>query len=89
MINIYALLGISPFTFAGMTLVLSLWDDTEVYMLWLDSKYSPLNLPSSNPGVARGTCPESSGRPADVESQVPDATVQYSNIRYGAIGTTF
>jgi len=72
----------------GMTLVLSLWDDHAVDMLWLDSNY-PLDKPATAPGVARGTCDQSSGKPADVESQFPDATVKYSNIKFGAIGTTF
>merc|ERR1711998_527836 len=71
----------------GMVLVLSLWDDHDVNMLWLDSDY-PTNKSPSTPGVARGTCSTSSGKPADVESQHPDAYVTYFNIRYGEIGTT-
>ena len=72
----------------GMVLVMSLWDDHAVYMLWLDSNY-PLDKSPSQPGVARGTCPTSSGRPSDVESRYPGASVTYSNIKYGEIGTTF
>jgi cellulose 1,4-beta-cellobiosidase len=34
----------------GMVLVLSLWDDHEANMLWLDSDY-PLNLPREKTGV--------------------------------------
>jgi cellulose 1,4-beta-cellobiosidase len=49
----------------GMVLVMSLWDDHEADMLWLDST-SPPN--STRPGATRGSCPTSSGRPTDVES---------------------
>ncbi len=72
----------------GMVLVMSLWDDHAAYMLWLDSDY-PLDKSPSTPGVARGTCPTSSGRPADVESQHPNAYVTYSNIKYGELGSTY
>ena len=71
----------------GMVLVLSLWDDHAVNMLWLDSDYPPDKSPSA-PGVARGTCPTSSGKPDDVEKNHPDASVTYSNIKYGPIGST-
>ena len=53
---------------AGMVLVLSLWDDYAVNMLWLDSDY-PTDEPATQPGIARGNCSTSSGVPADVESQ--------------------
>ena len=72
----------------GMVLVMSLWDDHAVHMLWLDSDYPPNKSPSS-PGVARGTCPITSGVPEDVESQHPDASVTYSNIKYGELGSTY
>lgn len=72
----------------GMVLVLSLWDDHAANMLWLDSNY-PLDRDASQPGVARGTCPTSSGKPTDVESQSPNAQVTYSNIRWGPIGSTY
>ena len=72
----------------GMVLALSLWDDHAAYMLWLDSDY-PLNKSPSSPGVARGTCPTTSGRPSDVESKYPDSSVTYSNIKYGELGSTY
>jgi len=72
----------------GMVLVLSLWDDHEVYMLWLDSTY-PLDKSPSAPGVARGPCSTDSGRPKDVESKFPNSDVKYSNIKVGTIGSTF
>ena len=72
----------------GMVLVMSLWDDKAVYMLWLDSDY-PADKSPSIPGVARGTCPTSSGRPNDVRSQHPGASVTYSNIKYGELDSTY
>lgn len=72
----------------GMVLVMSLWDDHAVYMLWLDSNFPPDKSPST-PGVARGTCATTSGRPQDVERQHPDASVTYSNIKYGELGSTY
>jgi cellulose 1,4-beta-cellobiosidase len=72
----------------GMVLVLSLWDDYYANMLWLDSDY-PTNETASTPGVARGTCAITSGVPANVESESPNSYVTYSNIRVGAINSTF
>merc|ERR1712188_350494 len=43
----------------GMVLVLSLWDDHDANMLWLDSD-SPTSQDPSTPGVARGACSKSS-----------------------------
>jgi len=71
----------------GMVLVMSLWDDHAADMLWLDSNY-PTSAPASQPGISRGPCSTSSGKPSDVESEHPDATVKYSNIRFGEIGST-
>jgi cellulose 1,4-beta-cellobiosidase len=70
-----------------MVLVLSLWNDQAVHMLWLDSSYPPDKSPSA-PGVTRGICPTSSGAPDQVENQYPNAYVTYSNIKYGEIGST-
>ena len=60
----------------GLVLVMSLWDDHAVDMLWLDSKY-PAN--GTKLGTERGPV-TSSGKPEDVESQSPDATV-YGDIK--------
>lgn len=72
----------------GHVLVMSLWDDHAVSMLWLDSTY-PTDKDPSTPGVGRGTCGTDSGKPDDVETNSPDATVIYSNIKIGPIGSTF
>ncbi|GAM28417.1 hypothetical protein SAMD00019534_115930, partial [Acytostelium subglobosum LB1] len=72
----------------GMVLVMSLWDDYAVDMLWLDSSY-PTNVPANQPGVARGGCSTTSGSPSYVESQYPNAYVVYSNIKVGPHNSTF
>jgi cellulose 1,4-beta-cellobiosidase len=72
----------------GHVLVMSLWDDHAVNMLWLDSTY-PTDKSADTPGVGRGTCATDSGKPEDVETNSPDATVIYSNIKFGPIGSTF
>ncbi|KAK3389719.1 glycoside hydrolase family 7 protein [Podospora didyma] len=68
-----------------MVLAMSIWDDHAVNMLWLDSTYP---VDSTKPGAARGACSTSSGVPADVEAQVPNSNVIYSNIRFGPINST-
>ncbi|KAF9069965.1 glycoside hydrolase, partial [Rhodocollybia butyracea] len=59
-----------------MVLVLSLWDGYAVNMLWLDSDF-PTDGPASPaaPGDTRGACPITSGVPATVEAQSPNAQV--------------
>ncbi|KAH7098581.1 glycoside hydrolase [Auriculariales sp. MPI-PUGE-AT-0066] len=69
-------------------LALSIWDDHTAYMLWLDSNY-PVDRDASTPGTARGTCATTSGRPTDVEANSPNAQVIYSNIKFGAINSTY
>ena len=71
----------------GVTLVLSQWLDYEEHMLWLDATSYPPGTPPG-PGVARGPCATTTGVPADVISQNPDATVVYSKITVAPIGTT-
>uniref|UniRef100_A0A7S2B9T9 cellulose 1,4-beta-cellobiosidase (non-reducing end) n=1 Tax=Florenciella parvula TaxID=236787 RepID=A0A7S2B9T9_9STRA len=71
----------------GLVLVMSIWDDYDVNMLWLDSTY-PTDADPSTPGVYRGTCSTDSGVPADVESENPNAYVTYSDIKVGPIGST-
>merc|ERR1712048_163564 len=73
----------------GAVLVMSLWDDHYANMLWLDSTY-PVDVTDckANPGACRGNCPITSGVPADVEKNIPNATVRFSDIKYGRIGTT-
>jgi len=72
----------------GMVLVMSLWDDHAAQMLWLDSNY-PVSGDPSKPGIARGTCATTSGKPSDVESQYPNSSVTFSNIKWGDLNSTF
>jgi cellulose 1,4-beta-cellobiosidase len=72
----------------GMVLVMSIWDDHESSMLWLDSDF-PLTLDRSLPGVQRGPCSRDSGKPADVESKYPNSSVKYMNVKTGPINLTF
>ncbi|KAF2201360.1 glycoside hydrolase [Delitschia confertaspora ATCC 74209] len=72
----------------GMVLALSVWDDHAVNMLWLDSTF-PTDADPSKPGIKRGTCATTSGAPSDVETNNADSAVTYSNIKVGAIGSTF
>ncbi|KAH8684232.1 glycoside hydrolase [Tricladium varicosporioides] len=73
---------------AGMVLVMSIWDDHTANMLWLDAPYPPTK-DASAPGVARGTCGADSGVPDAVEAASGSASVTYSNIKWGPIGSTF
>jgi len=72
----------------GMTLVMSLWDDSDVNMRWLDS-ISPKDANPNKPGVKRGTCPIDSGNPWEMENQYPNSYVVYSNIRIGELDSTY
>merc|ERR1712232_576853 len=72
----------------GQVLALSLWDDVEVNMLWLDSVY-PLDKPAVSPGVRRGTCPGGvSSTPTYVRNNFPDGYVLFANAAIGEIGST-
>lgn len=73
---------------SGMVLVMSLWDDYYANMAWLDSN-DPTTGDASTPGVARGTCSTSSGVPATVEADGASSKVIFSNIKVGAINSTF
>jgi len=70
----------------GMVLVMSLWDDHDVNMLWLDSTY-PTNGTCKS-GACRGTCPTNSGDPKDIEASNPGAHYKISNLKTGEIGST-
>ncbi|KAF2136299.1 glycoside hydrolase family 7 protein [Aplosporella prunicola CBS 121167] len=71
---------------AGMALVMSLWDDHEANMLWLDSTYP---IDSTSAGAARGTCETTSGVPAEVERDFASSSVTYSAIKFGSLNSTF
>jgi len=68
----------------GMVLVMSLWDDAEANMLWLDADY-PTSRSPTVPGVNRGPCNQDTGRPSFLRAKFPDARVKYSNIKVGSL----
>jgi cellulose 1,4-beta-cellobiosidase len=70
----------------GMVLVMSIWDDHDVDMLWLDSTYPTTQTTIGGP---RGSCATTSGKPSDVENNSPNSFVKYSDIKIGDIGSTF
>jgi len=72
----------------GMVLVFSLWDDPSTNMHWLDSIY-PENADTSYPGVVKGPCPTTGGKPSDIEKLYPNSYVQFNNIKVGPIGSTY
>jgi len=72
----------------GMVLVLSLWDDSQVNMLWLDAAF-PADQPRSTPGVARGPCPgDHTSTPQWLRDNKADSHVTFSDIKVGTIGST-
>jgi len=72
----------------GHVMALSLWDDVDVNMLWLDSCY-PLDKPCSAPGVHRGQCPGGeSSTPSYVREKFPDGWTSFANAAIGEIGST-
>merc|ERR1712085_55237 len=72
----------------GQVAVLSLWDDVEVNMLWLDSAY-PLDKDPTDPGVLRGECPGGeTSTPTYVREKHPDGYVIFRSAAIGEIGST-
>jgi len=71
----------------SMALVISLWDDHEVGMIWLDAT-DPYPIPAGSSGAPRGTCNQTSGNYSFVEKVHGDSYGLFSDIRYGEIGTT-
>ncbi|QRV86988.1 beta-1,4-D-glucan cellobiohydrolase [Ceratobasidium sp. AG-Ba] len=73
----------------GMVLVMSIWQDYETRMLWLDGTYH-LDGSGYGPGDYRGTCPSYGGTnpPGGIEPDGGPFPVQFSNIRFGEIGST-
>jgi len=71
----------------GHVMAISLWDDVEVNMLWLDSAY-PLDKPENTPGVRRGDCPGGvESTPTYVRQNYPDGWVSFQNAFVGPIGS--
>merc|ERR1711920_788586 len=73
----------------GLVLTLSIWDDGATEMRWLDSNFPTTEDPTSRYGVARGPCSSSDSSPLNLRSKYPGASVSYTNIKVGSIGSTF
>ncbi|KAL1530145.1 hypothetical protein AB1Y20_001061 [Prymnesium parvum] len=72
----------------SMALVISLWDDHEVGMIWLDAT-DPYPVDPKKPwGAPRGSCNQTEGNYSNVEKNHPGAYGLFSDIRYGEIGST-
>merc|ERR1719387_1440549 len=72
----------------GHVLAISLWDDIEVAMMWLDSDF-PRDKDPSTPVVSRGPCPGGEqSLPKYVRKNFPDATHRYTHFKIGEIGST-
>merc|ERR1712187_177451 len=72
----------------GHVLALSLWDDVEVNMLWVDSKYR-LDKNASKPGVLRGDCQGGEfSTPTYLRNTYPNGYVTFANAAIGEIGST-
>jgi len=69
----------------GMVLTMSVWDDRHEDMLWLDSTW-PTN--GTGPGVVRGTCGYDEASIDAIIGTAPTASVVFSKIRFGDIGST-
>merc|ERR1711988_1460209 len=70
----------------GMVLVMSMWDDIEFDMNWLDS-YMHGQDPSK-PGVLRGTCDPKDGDAKTLREKYPDSDYTITHVKWGDIGTT-
>merc|ERR1719197_39347 len=71
----------------GHVMAISLWDDVEVNMLWLDSAF-PLDKPATDPGVQRGDCPGGvESTPTYLRQNYPDGWVSFQNAFVGPIGS--
>lgn len=71
----------------GHVMAVSLWDDVEVNMLWLDSAF-PLDKPESSPGVRRGDCPGGDeSTPTYVRQKYPDGWVSFQSAFVGPVGS--
>ncbi|WAQ92276.1 hypothetical protein PtA15_16A182 [Puccinia triticina] len=71
----------------GMVLVMSIWDDGEAKMQWLDGTYPP-GKPADKYGVKRGTCDANTGVPETTRELFGNDQVIFSNIKIRPIETT-
>merc|ERR1719356_1299392 len=71
----------------GHVMAISLWDDVEVNMLWLDAVF-PLDKPATDPGIERGPCiGGEESTPAYLRQTWTDGYVSFQNAFVGPIGS--
>merc|ERR1719480_650646 len=71
----------------GHVMAISLWDDVEVNMLWLDSAF-PLDKPATDPGIQRGPCiGGEESTPVYLRQTWTDGWVSFQNAFVGPIGS--
>jgi cellulose 1,4-beta-cellobiosidase len=73
----------------GLVLAASVWDDHYANMLWLDGTFPVGADPATDPGSGRGPCPADSGDPAVVQVEQASASVRFSGLKIGTIGSTY
>lgn len=66
----------------GVVLTMSIWADDAHQMQWLDGTFK------DGPGSVRGLCGPDSGKSAELQAQVPNASVTFANIRVGCLDST-
>ncbi|KIO23989.1 carbohydrate-binding module family 1 protein [Tulasnella calospora MUT 4182] len=71
----------------GGVLVFGISDDKDRSLQWLDGVWPQDQIPT-NPGVKRGSCDAASGNINETRASVPNASVTFSNVRIGVIGST-
>lgn len=70
----------------GMVLVMSIWEDSgPTPMQWLDGQTGDI----ADPGNLRGPCSPTGGQPATIQSQFPNSSVTFSDIKIGELFSTF
>merc|ERR1719265_530142 len=73
----------------GHVLAISLWDDVDVAMMWLDSWFPRNQTRRNDPGIERGPCPGGkASEPMTVRAKHPNAKVTYTDFAVGALGST-
>jgi len=73
----------------GMVLTMSIWDDSLSRMLWLDGVKNQIDKDEAFPGVSRGPCPFESGAAKDLHTEAKTASVTFTDVKVGEIGSTF
>lgn len=73
----------------GMVLTLSIWDDALTRMLWLDSSKIAADKDPKQVGQTRGPCSFKSGNAEKMHESNKDASVTFTDVKSGPIGSTF